>query len=281
MRRAVPRAYMWMFTVDGSNTSPAQGGWQKDTNACRAFWRGATETPFLPSFILLGTFLGFGALARTAGLGLSDVLFMSVFVFALPAQVVLVDQIGHGAALVTVTLAVTATGVRLLPMVVSFVPLIRDEKVPRWMEYAVAYFIAVTMWVEGMRRAPGVPRHLRAIYVLGIALNLVTFATCGGAAGYLMATGTPESITAALLFMSPIYFIVAMLAGTRDLEGMIPIVIGVVLGPVLHLLVPELDLLLTGLIGGSLSYFLSPRLFASRDTACSKTGTATRSGGSV
>lgn len=268
-----------MLTVNGSINSPAKSVWREDTSARMAIWRGVIETPLLPSSILLATFIGFGALARTAGLGLLDVLFMSIFVFALPAQVVLVDQIAHGAALVTIILAVAATGVRLLPMAVAFIPLIRDKRTPRWMEYLVAYFVAVTMWVEAMRRAPGVPRRLRAAYSLGIAVNLVVFATCGGAAGYLLAAGTPEAITAALLFMSPMYFMVSMLAGTKDVEGMLPIAIGIALGPLFHLMAPNLDLLLTGLIGGSLSYWIRRRFFTSSHEAIKSRRAAPADGG--
>ena len=67
-------------------------------------------------FVVFATFVGFGALARDVGLDLLQVVFVSATVFALPGQVVLVDQIGQGAALAATAFAVTLTAVRLLPL---------------------------------------------------------------------------------------------------------------------------------------------------------------------
>jgi len=222
-----------------------------------AAWRGARETPVVPAFVLFGTFVGFGALTSESGLSWLDTIFMSIFVCALPAQVVLVDQMARGASILTATLAVTATAVRLLPMTVALLPMIRDRRVPKWMEVAVAYFVAVTMWVEAMRRAPGVPRHLRAAYVLGLIAWLVAFTTVGGLIGFFLAARVPPVIAAALLFMTPIYFVLSMLGSTRSAAGVMPVLLGLVLGPLFHVLVPELDLVLTGLIGGSISFLLA------------------------
>ena len=91
-----------------------------------AAWRGARETPFLPAIILFGTFVGFGALTSETGLTWLDTIFMSIFIFALPAQVALVDQMARGASIFTAALAVTATAMRLLPMTVA---LMRDNAI--------------------------------------------------------------------------------------------------------------------------------------------------------
>ena len=253
--------------MDGGNLKRAGAEWGARTNARVAAWRGAIETPLLPSLVLFATFLGFGALARQTGLSLFNALFASVFIFALPAMVVLIDQMAHGASMFTAALAVTATAVRLLPLVMAIVPLIRHRNVPRWVEYFIAYFTAVTMWVEALRRAPTVPKHLRAAYAVGIAVNLVLSAVTGAFLGYVVATGTPAVITAALLFLSPIYFMVAMLAGTRDTLGLMPIVIGLVLGPLFYFIAPKFDLLLTGVVGGTLSFWAAKIFFKARSGA--------------
>ena len=248
--------------MDGSGIDQTDPRWSAVTAARVAAWRGAIETPFLPLFILFATFLGFGALASEIGLTPFHALFASIFIFALPAQIVLADQMAHGASIVTAALAVAATGVRLLPMTVSLIPAVRHPGVPKWVEYLIAHFVAVTMWVETMRRAPGVPRHLRAAYVLGLSVNLVLASCLGALMGFILAAKTPPVITAALLFLSPVYFMLAMLSGARDAEGLAPIFIGLVLGPLFHIVVPEFDLLLTGLIGGTISYWMTRRFFA-------------------
>jgi predicted branched-subunit amino acid permease len=248
--------------VEGSSPAPADPTWTLHATRRVAAWHGARETPFLPAVILFGTFIGFGALTSETGLTWLDTVFMSVFVFALPAQVALVDQMARGASILTAALAVTATAVRLLPMTVALLPMVRDRRVPKWMEFAVAYFVAVTMWVESMRRAPGIPRHLRAAYVLGITTWLVVFSTAGGLIGFFLAARVPPVIAAALLFMTPSYFLLSMLASTRSPAGVTPIVLGLLLGPLFHVLLPEFDLFLTGLIGGSISFLLARTLFS-------------------
>ena len=226
-----------------------------------AAWHGARETPLVPAFVLFGTFVGFGALTSETGLTWLDTIFMSVFIFALPGQVALVDQMARGASILTASLAVTATAVRLLPMTVALLPMVRDPRTPKWMEFAVAYFVAITMWVEALRRAPAVPKHLRAAYVLGIAAWLVSFSSVGGLVGFFLAARVPPIIAATLLFMTPIYFVLSMLSGTRSTAGVMPIVLGLALGPLFHLFVPELDLFLTGLVGGSVSFVLTRYVF--------------------
>lgn len=247
--------------MDGGIPTSADPAWTVGATRLVAAWHGARETPFLPAFILFGTFIGFGALTSQTGLTWLDTIFMSVFIFALPAQVALVDQMARGASILTAALAVTATAVRLLPMTVALLPMIRDRRVPKWMEFAVAYFVAVTMWVEALRRAPGVPRHLRAAYVLGIAAWLVAFSSAGGLVGFFLAARVPPVIAATLLFMTPIYFVLSMLSTTRSAAGVMPVVLGVILGPLFHVIVPELDLFLTGLIGGSISFVLARHVF--------------------
>lgn len=220
-----------------------------------AAWRGAKETPLVPPLVLGMSFLGFGALAKETGLPLLHTLFMSVFVFALPGQVVLVDAMARGASVLTAALAVTATAVRLLPMTVSMLPLIRDRGGPRWMEPVAAYFVAITFWVEVMRRAPHLPRRLRSAYTLGIAALLVTASTAGAGMGFVLAAVVPKTLAAALLFLTPLYFLLSMLAASGGARDILPILAGIVLGPLLHLVLPDWDLLLTGLIGGTFSFF--------------------------
>lgn len=239
----------------GGATSRA---WPSHTTRWGAALRGARETPFLPVFILFSTFVGFGALTSQTGLTWLDTLLMSVFIFALPGQVALVDEMARGASVLTAAIAVSATGVRLLPMTVALLPMIRDKRAPKWMEVAVAQFVAVTVWVESTRRAPGVPRRLRAAYALGIAASLVIVSSSGAMAGFALAGQVPSTVAAALLFMMPLYFLLAMfLSAHKTVAGFLPILLGLVLGPIFHLLIPELDLALTGVVGGSASFILS------------------------
>lgn len=243
--------------MDGGSQPLLSAAWPADTTRLAAAWRGARETALLPAAILFATFLGFGTLTSQTGFTWLHTILMSAFIFALPGQVVLVDEMIRGASLVTATLAVTATGVRLLPMTVALIPMVRDPRVPKWMEFALAHFVAVTVWIESLRRGPDVPRHLRAAYMLGIAGLLVSGSLCGVTAGYLIANQVPSLIAAALLFVTPLYFLLGMLASSRTIANVLPIAAGLVLGPVFHLYWPSFDLLLTGLVGGTASFLVT------------------------
>jgi predicted branched-subunit amino acid permease len=243
--------------MDGSGLSTASPLWTGETGRTAAAWRGVRETPFVPPLVLFSTFIGFGALANETGFSWLHTVLMSVFIFALPGQVVLVDEMTRGATILTAAIAVAATGVRLLPMTVSLLPVIRDRRSPKWMEFAIAYYCAVTVWVEGVRRTPDVPRHLRASYVLGIAVLMIFVSSAGALTGFFLAASVPPVISAALLFMMPIYFLLSMLASTRTVIAALPLIFGLLLGPLFHVIAPDFDLVLTGLIGGTASFLIA------------------------
>ena len=250
--------------MDGSSPQTSLSAWPADTTRLTAAWRGARETTLLPALILFSTFLGFGTLTNQTGFTWLDTVLMSAFIFALPGQVVLVDEITRGASLLAATLAVTATGVRLLPMTVALLPMVRDRKVPKWMEFALAHFVAVTVWIESLRRGPDVPKHLRAAYMLGIAGLLMSASLSGAIAGFVIAEQVPRLIAAALLFVTPLYFLCGMLASSRTIANLLPIAAGLTLGPVFHLYWPSFDLLLTGLVGGTASFLMTRYVLSRR-----------------
>ena len=151
------------------------------------FIKAFRDPPLAPATVLCFSFIGFGVLCRGADIGLAPSVYTTVFIFALPAQVVLVDQIAREIPLWTAALAVAFTGVRLLPMTVSLIPYLRAGRGPRFIDYFVAHFVAVTMWIESMRRIPFLPRGMRLPYYFGLAIILVGVSLAGTVAGYLIA----------------------------------------------------------------------------------------------
>ena len=71
---------------------------------------------------------------------------------------------GHearGATVLQSAIAVTVSAIRLFPMVVSVLPLMRTEDTKRRHLILVAHLTAVTLWVECYRFLPQVPRNRR------------------------------------------------------------------------------------------------------------------------
>lgn len=213
----------------------------------------------IPGLVLCATALGFGALARDLGFSAGQAVFISAVVYATPAQVVLIDLLSRGAALSAVALAVTLTAVRLLPMTVTLMPYLRDHKGRRWREVLAAHFIAITAWVEGSRRLPPLPDHLRLSHFLGIGTGMVAATGIGTLAGYVLAATLPSVLSAALLFLTPIYFLSSLMVTARNVADWFAIGLGLVMGPVFFVSVPGFDLLATGLIGGTLAYAIGRR----------------------
>jgi predicted branched-subunit amino acid permease len=222
----------------------------------RWFMRGARAGLSVPGLILASAFIGFGSLAREEGFSLVEVSFMTLTVWALPAVVVLIGAIKSGATIVGAAVVVALSSVRLMPMVVALVPEMRTPHTRTWVLYLLSHFVAVTSWVMAFQRFPGVPREMRTAFYGGLALWLMIANLAVVAIVYSLAARLPPTASAALLLLTPIYFLTSLWGSARESAGRLALAIGVVLGPVIHLLAPGFDLPATGLIGGGLAYVL-------------------------
>jgi predicted branched-subunit amino acid permease len=154
---------------------------------------------------------------------------------------------------------VTLTSVRLLPMVVTLSPMLRDYKGRRWKEVLAVHFVAVTAWLEANARLRHLPAHLRLSHFLGFGISFMIFTAGGGTIGFLIAGTVPLALTAALLFFTPAYFTMSMLATGRANADRLAVALGVVIGPLVYLVSPDLDLLVAGLVGGTVAYLYGRR----------------------
>jgi predicted branched-subunit amino acid permease len=228
--------------------------WVSGATAASAFARGLALAVTTPGIVLFLTALGFGTLVRDAGLHVGHALMLSVAMYALPAQVMVVDQIQRGATLATIALAVTLTAVRLLPMTVSLLPYLRSARAPVPLQVLAVHAIAITAWSEGHRRLPQLPEALRLPHFLGLALGMMAATSLGAVTGFLMAAQMPPVVQTALLFLTPAYFLLSTILSAQHRRDWSAIVLGGALAPLAHLVVPGLDLLIAGLVGGTVAY---------------------------
>ena len=172
---------------------------------------------------------------------------------------ILVDQIARGASIWAAGFAVTLTAIRLLPMTVNIVPLLRAEGSNRILQVLAVHFVAITSWVEGLRRLPHLPPPLRLAHFCGIGTGMIGQTLLGTTLGYVSAGSLPPIAAAALLMATPLYFLCSMLMTGRALADRLAIGLGCLIGPALFYLVPGLDLLLTGLVGGTIAWWVGRR----------------------
>src|SRR5581483_11576983 len=206
------------------------------------------------AYVLFGTYLGIGALGHDFGFSLLWVVSSTLLIWAGPAQVVLISSLGAGGNLIEPAIAVCLSGVRLLPMVVALVPLLRTEKTRTRHLVLTAHMTAISMWVESLRLLPGLPRERRIAFCNGIAGGLLFASVIGSGLGFYLAGSLPRVFAAALLFLTPLSFAISVIRNSRLLLDRMAFAFGLCLGPLLAAMKVELDLLLSGLIGGTLAY---------------------------
>jgi predicted branched-subunit amino acid permease len=224
-------------------------------SAAAAFRRGL-ESAFRSVFILVtvGTFLGIGALAHDLGFSLTWAVVCTVLVWAGPAQVILMTALGGGAALAEIAIAVALSAIRLLPMVVSLIPILRGPATRNRDLVLPAHFIAVTTWAESLRLLPTLPRENRVAFLNGMGSGFMAVGTAFTVIGFYLAASLPMVLAAALLMLTPLAFLMSIAGNARLLADRVALLLGLLIGPVLAAYQVELDLLWAGMIGGTLGY---------------------------
>lgn len=227
-----------------------------EDGAARWRWlmQGIRHAFSIPGLILASAFIGFAGLARDAGLSLTETLFMIAMVWALPAKVVLIGSIMSGSSLPAAAFAVTLSSARLMPMVVSMVPEMRTRRTRGWVLYLLSHFVAVTSWVLAMQHFAEVPRRMRTTYYAGLGATLIIVNMIVAAVVFVLAAKLPASVSAGLFLLTPMYFLTSLWGSARESATHVAMVLGLLVGPFCHLLVPGFDLLAAGLTAGLAAY---------------------------
>src|SRR5580704_2146178 len=130
-----------------------------------AFLGGIRSALFSVFFVvLMSTYIGMGALAHDFGFPSWWLALSSVLVWAAPAQVILISALGAGASLFEAALAVSLSAIRLLPMVVALLPLLRSKDTRLRDLLLPTHFTSISMWVESLRLLHALPRERRIAF---------------------------------------------------------------------------------------------------------------------
>lgn len=223
------------------------------TGAAFAFGVASAFTSVL-ALVLFGTFVGIGAFAHDSGFTLAWVLATTLLVWAGPAQVILISTAHAGATLLESALAVTLSAIRLLPMVVSVLPMLRTPGTPLHRLALPAHFVAVTVWVESFRLLPRVPRERRIAFVNGLGGGLVLLSSIATAIGYGLAANLPPLLAAAILALTPLTFLLSTARNAQRLVDKLALALGLALYPPVSLLHTGVDILICGVTAGTIAY---------------------------
>jgi predicted branched-subunit amino acid permease len=217
---------------------------------------GFREACGAPALVLAASYLGFGSLIRESGIGLGLGLFSTLSGWALPGQVVAVELHAADAGLVSIFLAVALVNARLMPMVVTLMPLVRRDGRPRWRLYAAAHFVAATGWAIMMIRAPRIARDERLAWFVGFVAPLLVGTLAATALGFVISGSVPPAISLGLVFVNPMYFLLVFAQDLRERAKRLALALGLVVGAAFQVLSPSWGLLATGLVAGTAAFLL-------------------------
>jgi predicted branched-subunit amino acid permease len=204
--------------------------------------------------VIVGSYVSIGALAHDLGFPLLWIVLSSLLIWAAPAQLILISALGAGGPPLEVALAVGLSGMRLLPMVVALTPLLKTPATRARDLIVPAHFTAISMWIESLRLLPKLPRAARIPFANGLGTALMAGAVVASIIGFQLAQALPSLLVAALLFLSPMSFLISAVRNASVTADRVALVLGLVLAPLLAWRGVELDLMWTGLIGGGVAF---------------------------
>ena len=221
-----------------------------------AFLEGVKDALGVPAAVLATGMIGFGAFALEHGFSVWLALACTVGIWALPGQIVLLEMHASGAPGYLTVLAVMLTSARFLPMAMTLMPVIRHPRYSRAAVYLGAQVIAMTGWAWAMRACRDMPHVARFPYFIGFAAACWAAGILATALGYYLAGGFSETVRLGFVFLAPVYFFVILIGDARTALAAAALACGALAGPLMHLVSPQWSVLLAGLVGGTLAYFL-------------------------
>ena len=222
--------------------------WQSPWRAFAWGLRSITQT--ILTLVLFATYLGIGALAHDTHFSLVWALCSTLFVWAGPAQIILITTLGSGATIIQSAIAVTVSAIRLFPMVVSVLPLMRTPTTKR----RELILRGASHRGDTVGRMPSLPAAgaARAAH----RLRQRTWLRSGLGVSdrqhdRLFARRQPDADAgAAILLLTPLSFLFSTARNSREVADVVALALGVLLYPLAAKMNSGLDILVSGLVGG-------------------------------
>jgi len=207
----------------------------------------------LPAFILFFTMMGFGSLMQSSGFDALMAAAATVLIWGLPGQLAMVELTTTGQGIVAIVFACSLANARFMPMVVSFIPAMSRGGASLSRLLLDAQLLSINSWAMCLREFPRVEPAYRHLYYVTFAGSIMSAAVIGTLAGFYGAFFLPAVIVLGLIFTSPLFFAL-VLSATEGLEERLSLLAGCATIALAHALLPSVDLLITGLVGGSAGF---------------------------
>ena len=204
-----------------------------------------------PALALGASFLAIGALLKDIGFNVQQSFFSTFFTYALPGQLVMAESFLVGASLINIFVAVWLVNVRLYPMSVSLIPLLKDESQPRWKYYLSCHFLAVSSWLIMKNRYQSIDQKYRIDFWIGIGIGTWGTAILSTLVGYFLSEYLNKDMMIGLAIVNPVYFMCMMIGAIKNRSIGLSVLLGAILGPLFFLVSPEWSILYGGLLAGT------------------------------
>ncbi|RVU36657.1 branched-chain amino acid ABC transporter permease [Hwanghaeella grinnelliae] len=234
-----------------------------DVTLNHAEWRAARRVGLIdgfgvPSFALFTTMIGFGAIAREAGLDIYVTVATTMFVWGMPGQVAFADLYAAGASGLVIFTAVALANMRMLPMTVSGLPMmhLKAHKRGLFRNIVTAHLLAITGWAQLTAARNKVPPMGVLPYYLGFVSVVYVAANLGTVFGYYLSDIVPDPVIRVAVYVTPLY-IVLLVSSARVWANRLAVLLGAILGPLTYPLLGDWCILAAGLGGGTVAVVIA------------------------
>lgn len=222
---------------------------------------GIRDGLLMPFWMVFGSMIGFGSMARDAGFGLGVALGSSVGIWGLPGQVAMVELYAVGLPIFAIVVASSMANMRFMPMCVVLIPHFRGNSTAMRWRYLLAQMLSINIWTVFMRRGPGLAPEDRLPFYLGVSVTCLIGGVLGTTIGYVASGILPLYVTVSLVFLNPAYF-VFVFSSVRYRNCIIAVILGALTGPLLYQVSPDWSVPATGVIAGTVAYYFDKWLEA-------------------
>ncbi len=218
------------------------------------FRQGMKHCVRAPGIGLFAAMSGFGALAKDSGVSLLIALGMTGGMWSTPGQVAFVELFAAGVGGVALIASVTIANVRMFPLTIATMPLLRKRPGVENVHFWMAHVNSVTSFVQVVEMCRHVSeKNLRAAYFFGFTTACMSLGLLGTAFGYTMAARMPGLIARALMLITPLFMLLLAAQSSRR-AVLLSVVLGCALVPAGYLVSTNWGLLTGGVLAGTLAF---------------------------
>ena len=207
-----------------------------------------------PGIGLFAAMSGFGALAKDSGVSLLIALGMTGGMWSTPGQVAFVELFATGVGGVALIASVTIANVRMFPLTIALMPLLRTRQGVEPAHYVMAHINSVTSFVQVVEMCRHVSeKRLRTAYFFGFTTACMSAGLLGTALGYTMAARMPGLIARALMLVTPLFMLLLAARSSRR-AVLASVALGCALVPLGYTVSTDWGLLTGGVLAGTLAF---------------------------